>query len=71
VTRPAQLDLFTHVEQTIIRIADEVAAGVPQRFDFLADGDAASCEPDPTWTPPEWLRLGIDDPEWQPKGMMG
>jgi hypothetical protein len=70
VTAPRQPDLFSHVEQTIIRIADEVAAGVPQSFDFLADGEPIV--PGSLEDVPEWLRIPlVDSPDWMPAPAVG
>ncbi len=35
-------------------------------FDFLRDGDAAACIPQPEVVIPEELRLPTDDERWQP-----
>jgi len=32
-----------------------------QPFDFERDGDAAACEPQPGWVPPEELRIWTDE----------
>jgi hypothetical protein len=35
-------------------------------FDFVRDGDAASCVPEPGGVIPAWLALPTDDPAWMP-----
>jgi hypothetical protein len=42
-----------------------------ETFDFLHDGDATRCVPDPSYVPPAHLALPSDDPEWMPRGMFG
>jgi|HubBroStandDraft_2_1064218.scaffolds.fasta_scaffold4729914_1 hypothetical protein len=61
-----QRDLFGRPQGT-----KPTTAAIPPRtrvepFDFLRDGDALRCMPDPAWIVPAELRLPTDDPEWQP-----
>jgi hypothetical protein len=58
MTRPTQHNLFAPAKEP-----------PPEPFEFLADGP--ECEPDPTWTPPDFLKLPTDDPDWAPKGRFG
>ncbi len=56
MTRPAQRDLFAPAKEP-----------PPEPFEFTGEG----CEPDPTWTPPDHLKLPSDEPDWTPKGRFG
>lgn len=58
--QPAQPDLFTHIETTIIKMADDVARGVDIGFDFLASADEWA-KPRPGFETPEWLKLPTDE----------
>lgn len=57
---PETIEPFTPVESAVIRMPDDLAAGVDIGFDFLAELDPRMT-PRPGFVTPEWLRLPTDE----------
>ena len=63
--KPSQPDLF-HVSRPVPAVPAVSLRHVMEPFDFLRDGDAAACIPQPGVVIPEECRLPTDDERWQP-----